>query len=151
NHRRETVRDCCGAVSTAWGLLWKQACHTHPGKRYRSVMKLFRYGEPGKERPGVFDLHGEARDASSFVRDFNEEFFENEGLKELVGALEAEATTWPTVDLQTVRLGSPVARPSKLVAVGLNYKDHAAETGSPLTLEPKIFMKATSAICGVND
>src|SRR5690606_13512817 len=114
-------------------------------------MRLFRYGEPGGERPGVFDLEGNARDASAFTSDYDEIFFETGGLDELRKALGTDAGSMPPVDLEGVRLGSPVARPSKIIGIGLNYKDHAHETGATLPAEPKIFMKATSALCGVYD
>jgi 2,4-didehydro-3-deoxy-L-rhamnonate hydrolase len=129
---------------TAEAPVWKK-------NGYRLRMRLFRYGQPGKESPGVFDLQGEARDVSAFARDYDEGFFESGGLEELAATLETDAHLWPRVNLSEVRLGSPVARPSKILGIGLNYTDHAVETGSALPSEPKIFMKATSALCGVYD
>lgn len=114
-------------------------------------MKLFRFGAPGHERPGVLQNDGVARDVSSLFADFDEKFFEGGGIEELPRAVAAQVTTLPVVDLKSVRLGSPVARPSKIIGIGLNYRDHAAETGSELPKEPKIFMKATSALSGVFD
>lgn len=114
-------------------------------------MRLFRFGEPGDERPGIFDSSGVPRDVSSLFSDFDEGFFEAGGLSELAVALSGELTHLPRVDIESVRLGSPVARPSKIIGIGLNYRDHATETGATLPSEPKIFMKATSALSGVFD
>ncbi len=114
-------------------------------------MKVFRFGDKGAERPGVFDSRGIPRDVSSLFRDFDEEFFGAGGLDDLSRRLETEQRHLPTVDLLRVRLGPPVARPSKILGIGLNYKDHAAETGAALPKEPKLFMKATSALAGVHD
>lgn len=114
-------------------------------------MRLFRFGVPGAERPGVLDKTGVPRDVSSLFSDYDERFFTEGGLSELALALADKVSGLPNVDVHSVRLGSPVARPSKILGIGLNYKDHAAETGADLPLEPKIFMKATSALSGVFD
>jgi 2,4-diketo-3-deoxy-L-fuconate hydrolase len=114
-------------------------------------MKLFRFGAPGSERPGILGPSGVARDVSSLFSDFDEEFFERGGLASLQALKGEEVTKLPAVELNSVRLGSPVARPSKIIGIGLNYRDHAAETGAELPKEPKIFMKATSALSGVYD
>jgi 2-keto-4-pentenoate hydratase/2-oxohepta-3-ene-1,7-dioic acid hydratase in catechol pathway len=113
-------------------------------------MKLFRFGEAGRERPGVIDRAGVARDLSRAVTDYDPRFFGEGGLPHVAHLLQ-QPERLPAVDLNTQRLGPPVARPSKLVAVGLNYADHASETGAQLPGEPKIFMKSTSALCGVYD
>lgn len=111
-------------------------------------MKLIRFGEAGKEQPGV--LIGEKRyDVSSIVTDYNEAFFEENGLEKLKKAIESNPSL-PEVD-DSVRLGSPVARPSKIICIGLNYVDHCAETGAPIPTEPIIFFKSTTALCGPND
>ena len=111
-------------------------------------MKLIRFGEFGKEKPGV--LIGEKRiDLSSVVSDYNESFFENNGLKDLEKHL-SSGTSFPEVNA-SVRLGSPVARPSKIICIGLNYTDHALETNLPIPEEPVIFFKSTSALCGPFD
>ncbi len=111
-------------------------------------MKLIRFGEAGKEQPGV--LIGEKRyDVSSIVTDYNEAFFEENGLEKLKKALESNPSL-PEVDA-AVRLGSPVARPSKIICIGLNYVDHCVETGAPIPTEPIIFFKSTTALCGPND
>ena len=111
-------------------------------------MKLIRFGAAGKEKPGV--LVGEKRyDVSSIVSDYNETFFEENGLEKLQKALEANPNL-PEVDAQE-RLGSPVARPSKIICIGLNYVDHCRETNAPIPEEPIIFFKSTTALCGPND
>jgi 2,4-diketo-3-deoxy-L-fuconate hydrolase len=111
-------------------------------------MKLIRFGEIGKEKPGV--LIGEKRyDVSSIVTDFNESFFEENGLEKLQKALENNPTL-PEVDA-SVRLGSPVARPSKIICIGLNYIDHCKETNAPIPTEPIIFFKSTTSLCGPDD
>ncbi|PBI87074.1 Ureidoglycolate lyase [Flavobacterium sp. ACN2] len=111
-------------------------------------MKLIRFGEIGKEKPGV--LIGEKRyDVSSIVTDFNESFFEENGLEKLEKALENNPSL-PEVDA-SVRLGSPVARPSKIICIGLNYIDHCKETNSPIPTEPIIFFKSTTSLCGPDD
>lgn len=111
-------------------------------------MKLIRFGAIGKEKPGV--LIGEKRyDVSSIVKDFDEAFFDENGLEKLQKALENNPVL-PEVD-SNVRLGSPVARPSKIICIGLNYVDHCVETGAPIPAEPIIFFKSTTALCGPND
>lgn len=111
-------------------------------------MKLIRFGEAGKEKPGI--LIGEKRfDVSSIVTDYNEAFFEENGLEKLKTAL-ASNPSLPEVDA-SVRLGSPVARPSKIICIGLNYVDHCLETNAPIPAEPIIFFKSTTSLCGPND
>jgi 2,4-diketo-3-deoxy-L-fuconate hydrolase len=111
-------------------------------------MKLIRFGAIGKEKPGV--IIGEKRyDVSSIVTDFNERFFEENGLEKLQKALDSNLVL-PEVDAN-VRLGSPVARPSKIICIGLNYVDHCLETNAPIPAEPIIFFKSTTSLCGPND
>ena len=111
-------------------------------------MKLIRFGAAGQEKPGV--IIGEKRfDVSSWVADYNESFFEENGLEKLKKALESNPTL-PELDA-AVRLGSPVARPSKIICIGLNYVDHCRETNAPIPDEPIIFFKSTTALCGPND
>ncbi len=111
-------------------------------------MKLIRFGATGLEKPGI--LIGEKRfDVSSLVTDYNESFFEENGLEKLKKALESNPAL-PEVDA-SVRLGSPVARPSKIICIGLNYVDHCRETNAPIPDEPIIFFKSTTALCGPND
>jgi 2,4-diketo-3-deoxy-L-fuconate hydrolase len=111
-------------------------------------MKLIRFGAEGSEKPGI--LVGEKRyDVSSIVTDYNESFFENNGLEKLKAAIES-GTSFPEV-ADDIRLGSPVARPSKIICIGLNYVDHCHETGAPIPTEPIIFFKSTTSLCGPND
>jgi 2-keto-4-pentenoate hydratase/2-oxohepta-3-ene-1,7-dioic acid hydratase in catechol pathway len=112
-------------------------------------MKLIRFGEPGREKPGVLLADGARLDVSSFVSDFDEDFLGGDGPKALSAWL-AKAPGRATV-AGDARLGPPLARPSKIVCIGLNYKDHAAESGMELPKEPVIFFKATTALCGPND
>jgi 2-keto-4-pentenoate hydratase/2-oxohepta-3-ene-1,7-dioic acid hydratase in catechol pathway len=111
-------------------------------------MKLIRFGAAGQEKPGI--LIGEKRfDVSSIVTDYNESFFEENGLEKLKIAIKKNPIL-PEVDA-SIRLGSPVARPSKIICIGLNYVDHCRETNAPIPAEPIIFFKSTSALCGPND
>jgi 2,4-diketo-3-deoxy-L-fuconate hydrolase len=112
-------------------------------------MKLIRYGAAGTEKTGVI-IDGDRYDTSAFGEDYNEQFFENEGLLRLKAFIDANKHDLPQVAV-TERLGSPVARPSKIVCIGLNYKAHAEETGAPLPPEPVIFMKSTTALVGPFD
>ena len=111
-------------------------------------MKLIRFGEIGKEKPGVLIVE-KRYDVSSIVTDFNESFFEENGLEKLQKALDSNPTL-PEVDA-SVRLGSPVARPSKIICIGLNYVDHCLETNAPIPAEPIIFFKSTTSLCGPDD
>ncbi|MNK17921.1 Ureidoglycolate lyase [compost metagenome] len=110
-------------------------------------MKLVRYGEPGEEKPGVL-IGEDIFDVSAHVSDYNEDFFGANALEELKKKVEGG---WLEKVEKPVRLGAPLARPSKIICVGLNYKDHAAETNAPIPAEPILFFKATSAIVGPND
>lgn len=110
-------------------------------------MKLIRFGAEGQERPGIL-IEDKRYDVSHLVADYNEAFFAGDGIEKLKE--EADAATLPEIAADE-RLGAPLARPSKLICVGLNYKDHAAETNAPIPAEPILFFKATSAIVGPND
>lgn len=112
-------------------------------------MKLIRFGSPGEERPGLI-RNGRRVDASEFVSDFDASFFGGGGLEALRDWAAAEAETAPTVP-DTVRLGPPIPRPSKIVCIGLNFSDHAAESDMEIPDEPVIFFKASSALSGPND
>jgi 2,4-didehydro-3-deoxy-L-rhamnonate hydrolase len=113
-------------------------------------MKLIRFGEPDREKPGVL-LEGDLRlDVSGVVSDYDENFFFSGGLATLRQWLEDHANGAPRVS-HSVRLGPPIARPSKIVCVGLNFRDHAAESKMPLPSEPVLFLKATTSLTGPND
>ncbi len=113
-------------------------------------MKLIRFGETGKEKPGVQLEDGTRLDVSAFGQDYDENFFGNEGIAKLQDWLASHQSECPKVG-GDVRLGPPMTRPSKLVCVGLNYAKHAAESGMDIPKEPVLFFKATSAIVGPND
>ncbi len=113
-------------------------------------MKLIRFGNPGNEKPGVQLNDGTRIDISAFGQDYNEEFFGGDGLEQLKIWLESNAIKCPIVP-NNLRLGAPLVRPSKLVCVGLNYAQHAKESGMTIPKEPVLFFKATSAIVGPND
>ncbi len=113
-------------------------------------MKLVRFGERGKEKPGVLLDDGTRVDVSASGMDYDEEFFGGEGVERLRRWVERNAGDLPRVE-SAVRLGAAICRPSKIVCIGLNYKDHAAETKQPIPNEPVIFFKATSALAGPND
>jgi 2,4-diketo-3-deoxy-L-fuconate hydrolase len=119
-------------------------------------MKLIRHGVFGIEKPGVV-LEDQYYDATGFGEDYDEDFFETGGMERLaafVGANRSALKPLPEgvrPGLPGVRLGSPVARPSKIVCIGLNYVDHARETGATPPPEPVIFLKSTTALCGPYD
>ena len=113
-------------------------------------MKLIRFGKHGEEKPGILLSNDEKIDVSSFVSDYDENFFESGGLASLKDWLNENESSAPRLD-DSIRLGSPIARPSKIICIGLNFKDHAAESGFDAPDEPLIFGKATSAICGPYD
>ena len=112
-------------------------------------MKLIRYGEPGRERPGVC-INDECYDVSGFIQDYDENFFNYGGIQHLAWMLEQNKTILRKVP-DGSRIGAPIARPSKIVCIGLNYADHAKETGAALPPEPVIFMKSTTAMTGPFD
>jgi 2,4-didehydro-3-deoxy-L-rhamnonate hydrolase len=113
-------------------------------------MKLIRFGARGQERPGVQLDDGTRVDATAFGGDYDEAFFGGDGMERLRAWVAAFAARAPRVDPGT-RLGPPLRRPSKIVCIGLNYRDHAAETGAKVPTEPVIFFKATTALCGPDD
>lgn len=113
-------------------------------------MKLIRFGQPGKEKPGILTSEGKRLDVSAFGEDFDEHFFEKNSLKRLSVWLKKHAAECPVVPPET-RLGPPIGRPSKIVCIGLNYAAHARESGMELPKEPVVFFKSTTAICGPND
>ena len=113
-------------------------------------MKLIRFGEAGREKPGLQLEDGTRVDASAIGSDYDEAFFGGNGLARLREWSAANAARAPRVAPGT-RLGPPVTRPSKIVCIGLNYRDHAAETGAQIPKEPVIFFKATSSLVGPDD
>lgn len=113
-------------------------------------MKLIRFGAANQEKPGLQLDDGHRIDASAFGSDYDEAFFGGDGLERLAAWANANAATAPTVEA-SVRLGPCLARPSKIVCVGLNYADHAKESGADIPKEPILFFKSTSSIVGPND
>jgi len=113
-------------------------------------MKLIRVGAAGKEKPGVVLRNGTRVDVSQFVSDYDERFFAEDGLDALRQWLDRNESTAPRVSSST-RLGPPISRPSKIICIGLNYRDHAAESGAEIPREPVVFMKATTSLAGPDD
>lgn len=109
-------------------------------------MKLMRVGQPGHEKPAILDAEGKIRDLSAHVKDIGGDAISPEGLKTIAAM---DLSTLPV--LTEDRIGACVAGTGKFICIGLNFSDHAAETGAAVPPEPVIFMKATSAIVGPND
>jgi 2,4-diketo-3-deoxy-L-fuconate hydrolase len=110
-------------------------------------MKLVRYGRPGKEKPGLFDEEGRLRDLSGIVADIDPSLLSDKALRKLA---KVDYKTLPLVR-GNPRLGVPLSGIGKFIGIGLNYADHAAETGAPIPKEPIIFMKAISCLNGPDD
>ena len=113
-------------------------------------MKLIRHGDLGKEKPGVLLNDGDRLDVSAFGSDYDEAFFSNNGLARLADWLKTNQSLAPRVS-GSARLGPAVCRPSKIVRIGLNFRDHAAESQMEIPREPVIFFKATTSLVGPND
>jgi len=113
-------------------------------------MKLVRHGPVGAEAPGVLLEDGSRIDCRAVAQDWNEAFFSQGGLERLAAWLGANAATAPRV-AKDARWASCVARPSKIICIGLNFVDHAKETGKDIPKEPVVFFKATTALCGPYD
>jgi 2-keto-4-pentenoate hydratase/2-oxohepta-3-ene-1,7-dioic acid hydratase in catechol pathway len=113
-------------------------------------MKLIRFGRNGQEKPGLKLADGSRIDVSAFGEDYNESFFGSDGINRLAEWLDHNQAQCPKIG-QDIRLGPPIARPSKIVCVGLNYAKHAKESGMEVPSEPVLFFKASSAIVGPND
>ena len=113
-------------------------------------MKLIRFGEVGSEKPGIQLVDGTRIDCSVFGEDYNELFFASDGLRRLEAWVAKNASSCPEISVD-LRLGPPICRPSKIICIGLNFKDHAEESGMNLPTEPVVFFKSTSSIVGPND
>lgn len=112
-------------------------------------MKLFRFGDIGQEKPGII-IDEKWLNISPYMQDYNEAFFENDGLKKLEELLVEVHDDLKEIP-PTARIASCVARPSKIVCIGLNFADHARETGAEIPKEPIIFFKSTTSLSGPND
>ena len=111
-------------------------------------MKLIRFGEVGNEKPGLL-IQNIRYDVSALVRDYDESFFESDEIGLLKKEIET-GKTFPVVN-ENIRWASPIARPSKIICIGLNYIDHAKETGAAIPEEPIVFFKSTTSLCGPYD
>jgi 2-keto-4-pentenoate hydratase/2-oxohepta-3-ene-1,7-dioic acid hydratase in catechol pathway len=111
-------------------------------------MKLLRIGEVSKEKPAVLLADGKAVDVSAHVSDYNSAFFEGGGLGKLKTVIQGKL---PTIDLAGKRIGAPIARPWKVIGIGLNYADHAKESNMPIPPEPVVFTKASNTVVGPYD
>ena len=110
-------------------------------------MKLVRFGNEGQEKPGVH-INGTNYDVSAFIKDYDESFFTHHGLEKLAEVVAKEKIT--AIDSEE-RIGAAVARPSKILCIGLNYAKHAKETGAAIPTEPILFMKSTTSLSGPFD
>jgi 2,4-diketo-3-deoxy-L-fuconate hydrolase len=113
-------------------------------------MKLARFGEPGSEKPGVITENGERLDLSGHYSDWNSSFLGGDGPAQLKSLVEKQQGSLPRF-ASDLRIGPPIARPGKIICVGLNYSDHAAESGMPIPAEPILFMKAANTVVGPYD
>ena len=113
-------------------------------------MKLIRFGEKDREKPGIQTEDNRRLDVSRFGEDYNEDFFAHEGIARLKEWLNEHETECADVDAAT-RLGCPLVKPSKIICIGLNYSDHAAESNMTAPAEPILFFKSTTAVMGPND
>lgn len=109
-------------------------------------MKLVRFGEMGKEKPGII-INDKRYDISAFIKDYDEDFFTNDGINKLRNI---DKSGLPEIS-RFERLGSPVARPSKIICIGLNYAKHAKESNAAIPKEPILFFKSTTSLSGPND
>lgn len=111
-------------------------------------MKLIRFGEPGYEKPGILDNTGKRKDLSDYFKDWDRHFFQNNSLADLSNELKQYSLEDVAED---ARWGACIARPGKVICIGLNYSDHAKESGMPVPVEPIIFQKAANTVVGPYD
>lgn len=112
-------------------------------------MKLIRFGDPGNEKPGILDANNKRKDLSAAFKDWDREFFQKDGIKNLTSFLDTN-NNLPDV-AEEARWASCVARPGKVLCIGLNYSDHAAESGMPVPAEPIVFQKGSNTVVGPYD
>lgn len=113
-------------------------------------MRLIRFGPAGQEKPGVMDSQGNRRDLSSHFADWDSRFLSGNDADRLAEILRSKETSLPLV-AETERWGAPIARPGKVICIGLNYSDHAAESGMPIPAEPIVFLKGSNTVVGPYD
>ncbi len=113
-------------------------------------MRLIRFGPVGNEKPGVIDHTDSRRDLSSHFKDWDMSFFGSDEMHRLAEIVKRDAAKLPLVP-ESERWAAPVARPAKVICIGLNYSDHAAESGMPIPPEPIVFMKASNTVVGPYD
>jgi len=123
-----------------------------PGSRPQEIsrMRLIRFGPVGNEKPGVVDLTGSRRDLSSHFKDWDMAFWGSDEIRRLAEIVKRDISAFPLVP-KSERWAAPVARPGKVICIGLNYSDHAAESGMPIPPEPIVFMKASNTVVGPYD
>ena len=114
-------------------------------------MKLMRVGEAGSERPAVRLDDGRVIDVSNEIKATDGAFLASGGIDKLRARLARDLNGFPTIDTEKIRIGAPMARPGNIIAIGLNYADHAREAGMEIPKEPIVFTKAPSSYCGPND
>lgn len=113
-------------------------------------MRFIRFGQPGNEKPGTIDNAGRRRDLSSHFKDWDRAFLGSTDIERLRDIMNREGASLPAV-AESERWAAPVARPGKIICIGLNYSDHAAESGMPIPTEPIVFMKASNTVVGPYD
>jgi 2,4-didehydro-3-deoxy-L-rhamnonate hydrolase len=111
-------------------------------------MKLFKFIQNGKAKCGV-EVNGTPYSVAKYIKDYDEKFFENDGLSQLNDLILRGPLT--PLNLKKINYAAPIARPSKIVCIGLNYAKHAAESGMAIPTEPVVFFKSTTALCAPND
>ena len=114
-------------------------------------MRLLRLGEAGHEKPAALVNEGLVVDLSDVVNDFDEDFFASGRLAELAEIVSERASRGLAFPVGDIRIGSPIARPHQILCIGLNYRDHAEETGQPVPTEPILFTKSPNTLQGPND
>ena len=114
-------------------------------------MKLLRYGEPGNEKPGLLSNDGQLRDISNIVRDIDCNWMRTDGFDNLLREINSDIEKFSIVSQEKLRIAAPMARPGNIIAIGLNYEDHAREAGMDIPDEPVIFCKAPSSFSGPFD
>jgi 2-keto-4-pentenoate hydratase/2-oxohepta-3-ene-1,7-dioic acid hydratase in catechol pathway len=114
-------------------------------------MRLIRFGDSGGERPGILTKSGQRKDLSAHFSGWDRHFFQTDGLQRLSAILAASPVDELKDVPDTVRWGSPVARPGKIICIGLNYSDHARESGMPIPAEPIVFLKGSNTVVGPYD